>query len=247
MKNIILASFFLLTITQIYAMTPHVVDRLYPSDISDNLSLPKVPDIQICQECGSRALKKCGNCELTYYCSSGCQKSHWATHKSSCNEIGEKQYTDSEFMRTIWLAYIKHAVDTQQERYFETACVWRARLAVRGMQDIPLYKNSEPSAIASTLNDIGFKLDQEQAKILLSGELSPVKALAWLQKIDSHRDSRKTKAFLWTEQKAAKFPKAPPFDLAKYSDNSLGELVPETEWNTKRSEMRGILRKQDAH
>ncbi|KAF9480919.1 hypothetical protein BDN70DRAFT_912470 [Pholiota conissans] len=39
-----------------------------------------------CSWCGnpSAALKKCGGCEKTRYCDSGCQKLHWSEHKKTC-------------------------------------------------------------------------------------------------------------------------------------------------------------------
>ena len=42
-----------------------------------------------CQNPGTAAasLKKCSRCQLSFYCSSRCQKLHWKSHKSLCNYL----------------------------------------------------------------------------------------------------------------------------------------------------------------
>ena len=37
-----------------------------------------------CKMCGKLAKKRCGNCRVIYYCSLGCQSSHWNIHKPAC-------------------------------------------------------------------------------------------------------------------------------------------------------------------
>ena len=39
----------------------------------------------LCQKEGrSPPLRKCTQCEIAYYCSKTCQRSHWKKHKSAC-------------------------------------------------------------------------------------------------------------------------------------------------------------------
>ena len=39
----------------------------------------------LCQKEGrSPPLRKCSQCEVAYYCSKSCQRSHWKKHKSAC-------------------------------------------------------------------------------------------------------------------------------------------------------------------
>jgi len=38
----------------------------------------------ICAQCGAAANQRCTGCHVTFYCSRGCQKSHWKIHKSQC-------------------------------------------------------------------------------------------------------------------------------------------------------------------
>merc|ERR1712154_535975 len=46
---------------------------------------------QMCLHCGARErfeseFKVCSRCEMAKYCSRGCQKRHWLTHKSDCRQ-----------------------------------------------------------------------------------------------------------------------------------------------------------------
>lgn len=39
----------------------------------------------VCSATGYDKLKKCGRCQVPYYCSAECQKRHWNTHKPECS------------------------------------------------------------------------------------------------------------------------------------------------------------------
>ena len=41
---------------------------------------------KICGGCGKYAKKRCGNCQLQYYCSKECQRVHWKTHEPKCKK-----------------------------------------------------------------------------------------------------------------------------------------------------------------
>ena len=57
------------------------------SSSSSSSSLSSTPQKIVnhsCQVCGKLAKNRCGNCRVIYYCSLGCQSSHWNIHKSAC-------------------------------------------------------------------------------------------------------------------------------------------------------------------
>jgi len=47
-----------------------------------------------CAVCQEPCTKKCGRCKSVFYCSGEHQKSHWKSHKRSCNDVFQAdQYT----------------------------------------------------------------------------------------------------------------------------------------------------------
>ena len=58
------------------------------SVVKRNVGKPNV----YCDCCGVEGkLKRCQGCQLSFYCSVGCQKKSWPTHKQMCREVQEKK------------------------------------------------------------------------------------------------------------------------------------------------------------
>lgn len=49
-------------------------------------ALPRLPPAS-CARCGVEAGKRCGACGVAPYCGAGCQRAHWAEHKTACNAL----------------------------------------------------------------------------------------------------------------------------------------------------------------
>jgi len=76
---------------------------LYPSSfqvsfvstaIANIVNKPPVV-VKKCAHCSTTngKLKRCSRCNSVYYCSTACQKSHWATHKLQCKPVKTKKRT----------------------------------------------------------------------------------------------------------------------------------------------------------
>ncbi len=69
-----------------------------------------------CATCGDSApSKKCGRCQKMYYCSRGCQKSHWRTHKLTCRP---STFTAKLMAMDGAIITVKVAMDDETERLF---------------------------------------------------------------------------------------------------------------------------------
>jgi hypothetical protein len=40
-----------------------------------------------CQVCRAATIKLCGQCSIAYYCSVGCQRADWRTHRQTCGKV----------------------------------------------------------------------------------------------------------------------------------------------------------------
>lgn len=72
-------------------MWENIIKKGYNSNIPKNGSYAVAVDADTmeiqCIKCGGKGdtkLKKCGKCKLAHYCSTDCQKQHWAEHKLVC-------------------------------------------------------------------------------------------------------------------------------------------------------------------
>ena len=70
-----------------------------PSESPDELGLRTFFNLNAAVRCAGcsqprgadgQALRKCGRCQATHYCSRECQVAHWKTHKSSCVAVRDK-------------------------------------------------------------------------------------------------------------------------------------------------------------
>ena len=69
-----------------------------------------------CATCGDSApSKKCGRCQKMYYCSRGCQRSHWRTHKLTCRP---STFTAKLMVMDGAIITVKVAMDDETERLF---------------------------------------------------------------------------------------------------------------------------------
>lgn len=75
-------------------LSPNAKSSVERRAVPASVSIPK-----ICGACRSTvgSLKRCGNCQLIWYCGAACQTSHWKYHKAACKattaSAGDKEAT----------------------------------------------------------------------------------------------------------------------------------------------------------
>ena len=72
--------------------SPQIVERLEARmHLASLLNGEEVADDEeqlACEHCGNFGeLKRCSRCKIVYYCSVECQRTHWKSHRSNCQQI----------------------------------------------------------------------------------------------------------------------------------------------------------------